>query len=307
MRIDHHVHILSPAAKSLLESKMGMQFLTPPSGDRSARGVIDAVGKAGFQRANVLSCAYLARKMRLNGERAREWIRHENRYVAEDVGRFPGILRGFAALDPLCDGCQEELSRAYEEDGMTGIKLHLQACGVDLKRQNHCGRVQDVFNACAAKQLDMVVHIGNPGVIWGREDARRFVRELLLPFPELRVQIAHLGGGGGYDLKTDEVFSVFLEEAFSQRRNLWLDLSGICLDPAKEREFAPAVCPEGPLKEELVRKIRDWGLDRILYGSDWPAFDTLKAQEVSLRTLDLEPVEWQHLFENRGLWTRETC
>jgi predicted TIM-barrel fold metal-dependent hydrolase len=85
-----------------------------------------------------------------------------------------------------------------------------------------------------------------------------FLRQLVAAAPDVPVQIAHLWGGESYSADALEVFA----EAFSRRdpvtRDLFFDVSGVAA------YGKPADMPE------IVKRIRQIGMDRIVYGSDAP-------------------------------------
>jgi predicted TIM-barrel fold metal-dependent hydrolase len=102
------------------------------------------------------------------------------------------------------------------------------------------------------------------------------------------VQIAHLAGAGGYDDATDSAAAVFAEAIRRhdpRTAHVYFDISGIGFDPALPQQ-----------KERFVARMRQIGLDRILYGSDgavpgfgpreyWASFKTLPMTDAEFRTI----------------------
>jgi predicted TIM-barrel fold metal-dependent hydrolase len=79
---------------------------------------------------------------------------------------------------------------------------------------------------------------------------------------DVPVQIAHLGGSGGYDdPAVDEALAVFIE-AIARKdpltNNLYFDVSGVAGIGAWTAGKA----------EQVAMRIRQLGLERVLYGSD---------------------------------------
>jgi predicted TIM-barrel fold metal-dependent hydrolase len=98
---------------------------------------------------------------------------------------------------------------------------------------------------------------------YGAREAQVFLDRLLPAAPDVVVQVAHLAGAGaGDDPGADSVMAV-LAHAVSvhdpRTRNLWFDISGVTDDRISEAE-----------RVRIVRRIREVGIDRILYGSDSP-------------------------------------
>jgi predicted TIM-barrel fold metal-dependent hydrolase len=96
---------------------------------------------------------------------------------------------------------------------------------------------------------------------YGAKQARTFLDELLSAAPDVPVQLAHLTGGGTYDeASTDEVLAVFIkaiERHDSRMAHVYFDISGI----AGFGKWAGKV-------DQIAARIRQIGVQRILYGSD---------------------------------------
>lgn len=99
-------------------------------------------------------------------------------------------------------------------------------------------------------------------------EARIFLEELVPAAPDAVIQIAHLAGGRGYDdPATDAALSVFvtaIERKDSWIRNLYFEVCGIAM---------PGLWESGA--NLLVRRIRQIGTKRLLYGSDAATPDNL--------------------------------
>jgi predicted TIM-barrel fold metal-dependent hydrolase len=90
----------------------------------------------------------------------------------------------------------------------------------------------------------------------------RIPRTLLPAAPDITVQIAHLSGAGGYDAATDEALGVYAEaiqRGDRRVRNLYFDASGIPIADMWEKNAA-----------HLIKRMRQIGMDRILFGCDSP-------------------------------------
>jgi len=125
---------------------------------------------------------------------------------------------------------------------------------------------------------------------YGRDEARIFLEEMLPAAPDVPVQIAHLAGAGGYaDPLVDQALAVFVE-AIQKRdrrgRRLYFDVTTV---------VTPDITTE---QAQLVaRRVRELGVERVLYGSDaasggnlppregWAAFRRLPLSESEFRTI----------------------
>jgi predicted TIM-barrel fold metal-dependent hydrolase len=97
---------------------------------------------------------------------------------------------------------------------------------------------------------------------YGEKQARVFLERLLPAAPDITVQIAHLAGAGGYDPATDEALGVYaeaIERGDRRVRRLYFDASGIPIAGMWEQSASL-----------LTRRIRQIGMNRILFGCDSP-------------------------------------
>lgn len=96
---------------------------------------------------------------------------------------------------------------------------------------------------------------------YGAKEARIVLEQLLPEAPDVTVQIAHLAGGGGYDDPAiDEALSVHIEaieRADPRIKNVHFDVCGIAI-PGMWEDKASLI----------VKRIRQIGTQRVLYGSD---------------------------------------
>jgi predicted TIM-barrel fold metal-dependent hydrolase len=222
-----------------------------------ANQLVKLLDEAEIERAVVLSIAYMFESpFRPNLPNASAKLRAENEWTAAQVGRYPARLIGFCSVNPLTDTALPEVERCKNVLKLSGLKLHLGNSRVDFKNPQHIDRVKRVAAAANRLQLPIVAHLWN-GPEFGRQDAQLFLEQVLPEAPDVTVQIAHLAGGGpGW---TDEALEVFAE-AVARRdprtRNLYFDLATVADLQSHEQ------------LQLLARRIRQIGVERIVYGSD---------------------------------------
>jgi predicted TIM-barrel fold metal-dependent hydrolase/ketosteroid isomerase-like protein len=224
-----------------------------------AEGVLAQLDEAGVEKAAVLSVAYWFGSPLMPpvpDEYAR--VKAENDWnVAETQRVGGGRLVPFCSFNPLKDYALEELTRCSKLPGVKGLKFHFGNSGVDVLKAEHLERVRRVFQAADAAGLAIVAHLWTLDRAYGRPHAEAFLRELLPAAPNVPVQVAHFAGGGpGY---TDEALAVFAEarQAKDPRtKNLWLDVATVA------DQQPPAVL------QKLAERIRQVGVDRVLFGTD---------------------------------------
>lgn len=254
--VDHHQHLFSPAAVAL----------APGVEPVDAARMVALLDAAGIGRAAVLSLAYQfgnPNRPPVENEYAR--VREENDWTSRQVTRFPDRLRGLCSINPLKDYARQEIARCAKDPQLRhGLKMHFGNSDVQLDNPDHVARLQAVFRAANAEGMAIVVHM-RPSVTrkreYGAAFARTFLAEVLPAAPDVPVQVAHLAGAGSYAAgPVDDALGV-LAEAIGRKdprvEHLFVDVSGVAgLGPWKEHTAL------------IARRIREIGVERILYGTD---------------------------------------
>jgi predicted TIM-barrel fold metal-dependent hydrolase len=255
--IDHHQHLYSPEA--------GARSSPGPKGI-SASDLIADLDAAGIRRAVVLSVAYSfsnPNKPTVPNEYAH--VMAENDWTSAQVARYPDRLLGFCSVNPLRPYALEEIARCAKDPNLrTGLKLHFGNSDVDVDNSEHLARLRRVFHVANQNRMAIAVHMHSnidhhrP---YGAREARIFLEQLLPEAPDITIQIAHLAGGGGYDdPTTDEALAVFveaIEKGDPGMKNVYFDACGIAI-PGMWEDKA----------DLIVKRMRQIGIRRILYGSD---------------------------------------
>ena len=284
--VDHHQHFFSP---TLLEwAGPATSRLSPVT----ARELIALLDSAGIRRALVLSVAYQYGNPTRRVENEYERVKAENDWTSQQVAQYPDRLRAFCGVNPIKDYALEEIARCAADPQLrTGLKLHFGNSDVDVHDVNQVARLQRVFRAANDSRMPIVVHVHasvNKRRPYGRAEAEIFLNEILPSAPDVPVQIAHLAGAGEYDDSTDHAAAVFgnaIVRHDPRTAHLYFDVSGIGIS---------AMSPER--KQLMVARIRQIGLDRILYGSDgaapghgpreyWASFETLPLTSAEFRAI----------------------
>jgi uncharacterized protein len=169
-----------------------------------------------------------------------------------DVARGNPRFIPLVAVEPAKLGVEAtvaEVERLVSEWGAAGIKLHPPLMGLDLFDPS----VLPLFELC--RRLDVVVlsHSGPSRQSTGTAEPDAF-RPVLESVPGLRIVIAHLGGA-----------------AWHQTAGLARDFPEVRFDLCEIIEWLGA--PNAPTPREAVDLIREIGVDRVLFGSDFPWYD----------------------------------
>ena len=262
--IDYHQHLYSPEA--------GARSSPGPKGI-DASFLIVQLDAAAIQRAVVLSVAYSfsnPNKPPVPNEYAH--VMAENDWTSAQVAKYPNRLLGFFSVNPLRPYAIKEIARCAKDPSLrTGLKLHFGNSDVDVDNPEHLAQVRRVFRAANEHGMAIVVHMHaniDHHRPYGAKEARIFLEQLLPEAPDVTVQIAHLAGGGGYDEPAvDEALSVFveaIERKDPRMKNVYFDACGIAI-PGMWEDKAGLI----------VKRIRQIGTNRVLYGSDAATRDNL--------------------------------
>jgi predicted TIM-barrel fold metal-dependent hydrolase len=282
---DHHQHLFSP---TIVARNTGAEVV-------DAARLVSLLDVAGIRQAVVLSIAYQygnPNRPAIADEYAQ--VKAENDWTSEQVGRFPDRLRGFCSVNPLKDYALDEIARCAKDQRLRlGLKLHFGNSDVDLLNVKHVNRLRDVFKAANASKMALIVHLRssvNQKRPYGAGQARAFLEDVLTVAPDVPVQIAHLTGAGGYeDTAADQALEVFIGALAKRDRrvaNLYFDVSGVA-----------GLGNWRPRAELIARRIREIGVERVLYGSDgaggrnptpqqaWASFRQLPLSDAEIRTI----------------------
>jgi uncharacterized protein len=286
--IDYHQHLLSPSAARL--GSLPNTF--------TARDLIALLDAAGVQRALILSLAYQygnPNKPAVKDEYAK--VKAENDWTAQQVAQYPGRLRAFCGVDPLKDYALQEIARCAKDPYLHfGLKLHFGNSDVNMDEPQEVAKVRAVFQAADQHGMPIVVHMHSSVTRhrpYGEKEARIFLNELLPAATHVPVQIAHLAGSGGYDDPgVDEALAVFIDAIAKhdpRMAHVYFDVSGVAgLGQWEDK------------KNEIAGRIRQVGVERILWGSDG-YFGGGMTPEQALRAFEQLPLsrrEFQTIYGN---------
>lgn len=240
---------------------------TPPRYTQpiTAERLIVDLDEAGIHRAVVLSEAFWLggpegegpRRMTPVSDPAAA-VRAENDWTAAQVARYPDRLVMACGVNPLRDHAVAEVVRCAPLPGVIGMKLNFGDSGVDFHDAEHVEKVRNVFRAANQNRMAVIVHL-EPGMWYGPAEVEIFLDRIASAAPGVTIHIAHLAGNGP-GITSPEALEAFarLREAGDPRTaNLWFDFAGLV-----HAELSATAA------ELMVTRMRQIGLDRILYASD---------------------------------------
>ena len=193
-------------------------------------------------------------------------LRASNEWIC-DLAKSHAQLIPFIGVDPGILNPEEmeahvrEMARDY---GAEGVKVHPTSQGFYM----HDSRMSGVWRACVELGLPIITHVGpsKSGDQYATPEAFTPVMEA---FPELRIVMAHMGGGSWRQLPT----------CAEAHPNAYYDICEII-------EWTGA--PEAPTDLDLAKLILKVGPEKVMMGSDFPWYSILhtveRVQELPLLT-----------------------
>ncbi len=261
--IDYHQHLVSPDLAKLIGAE-------PIDADK----LIALLDSARIRQALVLSTAYSWSNPARNVENDYDHVKADNDWTAAQVAKYPERLRGFCSVSPVRDYALGEIARCAENAQLrSGLKLHIGNSGADYHSPQDVEKLRQVFRAANAHHMAIVIHMRasiNKHLPYGREEACIFFDSILPSAPDIPVQIAHLAGAGGYDSVTDAALSVFvdaIQRHDPRARSLWFDVTTVSRNTTTDN------------LKLIATRIRQLGVQRVLYGSDAAAGGNLAPRE----------------------------
>jgi uncharacterized protein len=189
----------------------------------------------------------------------------ENEKVSSKNDSLISFCSANSKYFPICsvhpdhgEAALSELDRIYAK-GVRFLKLHALAQGIDLKSENVGAVVK------RASDLGMVVLFDG----WNPTDANMIMKivELANKNPKGKFIIAHMGGTNFNEMVLINLFKMY----DWYHDNIWVDFSATA-----------QIYANSPYSEQIKWTIRKVGVNKVLFGSDYPVStinDAIKAVE----------------------------
>ena len=312
-RLDAHAHLISRDLAGWIHAAS-----TDPEVRRIARPIngrilVDALEEDAIARAIALSTANMHASDTVRAGRrkrpALEYrdVQNENDFTALQAREHAPRLIPFASVNPKRDYAVQEFLRCLETHRMRGLTVHFGDSDVRLRDAVHVTRVQALFGEAVKHGVPVIAHIYNEAVPdFGTADVEILMGQLVEPFPGLRLSIAHLGGAGGAgEQGTLRIFATLINAVRARpqiARQLWVDCSSVLLT-----EPRPGAQPISAAQQlALGRMLREWGIDRLMWGTDAWTDRHPSSLSQARQVWPLTPAEWDTLaaFDGAGFLPR---
>ena len=189
-----------------------------------------------------------------------------NEFIAEIVKERPDLFTGFGTLHPDSDDIQGDFDYLIEL-GLKGVKLHpdFQRFAMNEERAFKIGEV------VRDGKVPMLVHCGDFRYNYSNPEQ---IKPFLDEFPEIPFIGAHFAGWSIWEEATEKLAGT---------PNLYVDICSSLYD------LSP---------ETAVELIHAYGSDKVLWGTDYPMWESVSEMEY-FNKLDLTDRERsQILYEN---------
>lgn len=195
-------------------------------------------------------------------------VKRINEFISESVANSGGRLIGLGTMHPNSEDIGADLEHLLEL-GLHGVKLH-----ADI--QNFCvddERCLAIYELCERRGVPILMHTGDNR--YDRSNPNRLY-PVLKKFPRLTVVGAHFGG-----------WSIWNEACAAYRglENFFVDTSSSFYSLTKD---------------EARTLIREYGADRVMFGTDYPLWRADKEIEFLL-SLGLSEDEYSKIFSKSAI------
>lgn len=175
-----------------------------------------------------------------------EKTRKENSYVAQEVKKNPHLFSGGCAINPMVSWSLQEIALCHEE-GLKLIKLHTVASGMNLNIKKDLDQLKIILAEAQTKQKTVLIHGHFFNKIKDQENEANILLRTLELYPELKIIIGHLLGR-----------DFALLQNFKHQKFL-VEISAL-----------PFFVKNNEQKADLVKLIHQVGIEKFIFGSDWP-------------------------------------
>lgn len=189
-------------------------------------------------------------------------VEHANDFIYNTVKVHDNLV-GLGTTHADYDDNEKEFERMVKMD-MRGIKLHPDFQGFDIDTP----KMYTAYKLCEKYRLPVLFHVGDPKSDHSRADKLYNIKQ---KFPNLIIIAAHMGG---YSTKA-------LAEKYFVGTDVYFDCS-------EWHNYMSA--------DELVDMIRRHGVDKILFGSDYPLYSAGQTAKMLIEQSKLTDDELDKIF-----------
>lgn len=244
MIIDFHTHVVSPKMKKDRDEYASRDacfrelYSQPKAKLATAEELIRSMDECGVDRSVILGFGLVSHQM----------CQEMNDYILDCVARYPQRLIGFCVVQPNDGGKAVKEVERCAKSGAKGIgEMRPDVQGFDLRDEEV---MKPVVEALMEHDLIFLAHTSEPvgHQYFGKGEIRpEIIYPFIVSFPDLKVVLAHWGGG--------LPFYTLMPEVEKAMANCYFDTAA-----------TPFL-----YKPQIFKHVADIvGSDKILFGSDNP-------------------------------------
>ncbi len=296
--IDYHVHIFSDALlNNLKQEKYGANFIT---GDPNQYTDIEQIiSQNPVKKLVLISTAYGFRLNRIDPDQEIRLVLAEHNRLSTIADKHPDQIYPFYGIHPLRPYALEAIKRCHQILHFTGIKLHFNASQVDFRKAEHIDRLKQIFAYTGEHQIPTLIHFSNHRSDFGEKEVMQFFHDVLDPAVQQTIIFAHMGGGGWIterSIITIESILSQIESSIGNAHEIYFELSGIIHEKWGHKSEVSDY-----QKNILIKRI---GMDKILFGSDYPVANSasyLKSLQhrLKLTAKEMKQISQRDIFSKR--------
>ncbi len=177
-----------------------------------------------------------------------EFAKINNDYIIHSVKKFPNRLIGFTCLNPLSKNAIYEVERCLSS-GLKGVGEI--AFYLDDINEKIIKKLEDIMLICLKKDYPFMLHTNEPvGHEYpGKADMKlKNIYNFVKSYPDNKIILAHLGGGIFF-------YKIMKKEVDEVMKNVYYDTAAV---------------PFLYKKQVYIESLKFAGIDKILFGSDYP-------------------------------------
>ena len=184
-----------------------------------------------------------------------------NDEIKKVVNYAPERFIGFASADPRKEDAKEELQRAFEELGLSGLHLNLSR----LHMYPYDERLMPLMELCEKMDRPVIFHAGYS---WEPNTPAKYSEPVLFEdiacsFPKLRICLSHLGWP--WHMETIMMLMKY--------PNVYTDTSTVYMD-TPTNYYSQIFC-----KEMDINWLQNSFADKVMFGSNLPRWRQVRSME----------------------------
>jgi predicted TIM-barrel fold metal-dependent hydrolase len=264
--LDAHTTLASPVLQTIITGQGGNAA--------TAQDLIAQLDAANVENAIVVSRAYDASMMTNDND-----IIVENNYVSDEVSRFPERLVGFCGINPLRLSAPGEVDRCLDRPGMVGVFISLSGSQVNMADPQNIAAINRTFDRIQGRGAPVLLQSGTRlGLTLSSEGFANLVN-ILASHPDVRVAHAQCAGLTD-DQRIENWLSAFRATPGLNPENHFVEVSS-CLQFYESAPLAK--------RDLMVWRLKQWGLERVLIGSDYFNLGPVQTPAEALQSLEQYP------------------